>query len=200
MTFQYDPSLEDLLDRIETSFIDAVPKCVRKLAIKEPCYAIILWYHDSATDNHTPQIGVLTQSIRDACHEQYQSDSDSRIDCLWRPQQVLDDYQLIRERTITVPKLRKQCNEAYSLMLAADQSPLPLADESGILMPYRKMIRRAAKKLADFEWSTILTVDYSFVVVALDYTGDWLYDDLEAGLTKSHRHELAKRGLLASLE
>jgi hypothetical protein len=193
MTFKYDPRLNDLLDRIESTFVNVVPNAVRKKAINEPCYALILWYDDSSVGDHTPQFAILTRSILDACNKQ---DESSRLYCYWSPQQNLYDDTSLRQLVFSVTELRSLCDEAYKKMLAANRSQLPLEDERDILMPYRAMMRRAAKRLAEFDWAKVLTVEDSFVVVALDYMGNWLEEDLEAGLTNGQRSKLLKQGLL----
>ena len=133
----------------------------------------------------------------DACTAQYPSERKSRVDCIWRPQQTLEDHRLIRTHKIAAPGLRKHCRTAYALILAADPSELPLAEEGEILAPFRTMMRRVAATLCGREW-TELPADDAFVVVALDSIGYWLKDDLKAGIPSARRKILKQRGLLTA--
>ncbi len=81
-------------------------------------------------------------------------------------------------------------------MLAANNSDLQLADESGILLPFRLMLRRVAKRLSDLDWTGILPTDDRFVVVALDSIGYWLDDDLQACIPPAKRNRMTQLGLL----
>jgi hypothetical protein len=193
MTFNFDPRLQGLLDFIEVNLVSTIPGIVRKQPPQETCYAIVLWYHDSSTDDHTPEFGILTQSVRAACDKNNDS-PDGRTFCYWVPQQndIAIDHQLLKR----IPDLRSPCDNAYKLMLAANQSDLPLADESEILLPYREMLQRVAKHLSRYDWSEFLDLEESFVITTSDYIGYWWLDDIKAGLSEEQISKLEKRGLL----
>ena len=195
MQFDYDARLDGLLSSIEATLIAELPAAIRRLSIAEPCYALFIWYEDSGVDDFAPLFGIGTQSVLDACEVQYSSDADSRIGCIWSPQQTLEDSDLIRRHSIDKPGFSEQCNSAYSLMLAANKSELPLDDESVILLPFRSMLYRVASKLTDADWTGILRTDDRFVVVASDCTGYWLSDDFEACVPSRKRKLLEKQGL-----
>jgi hypothetical protein len=196
MQFQYDQSLDGVLESIEAALVERVPAKVKSLAVTEPCYALFLWYFDSSTDEYSPLVGLGTHAVRDACGRQYAGDESERIDCLWRPQQTLENHRLIPQHHLNDESLREQCNRAYELMLAANTSDLPLPDEGEILLPFRSMLWRVARRLNDIDWREILNVDDGFVVAALELTGYWLDEDLRASVPELKFARLKERGLL----
>jgi hypothetical protein len=163
--------------------MSTLPKMIVRLASQEPVYALFLWYHDSSSTDVTPQFGLGTRSVSQQCELEYADSVESRNVCVWAPQQWLSNpsrrsFDIGQSEVGT--KLQTNCQAAYSLMLAANKSDLPLPDEGEILMPFRMMMRRCAVRMNDIDWSNDLDLDDGFVVVALNYTGYWLNDDLQA--------------------
>jgi hypothetical protein len=194
--FEYDKRLDGLLTSIEETLVAELPVAVARLEVAEPSYALFLWYCDSSMVDPSIECSVGTRGIQNACAQQYDDDDDSRIDCTWRPQQRIEDWQLIKRLKIQLPQLTEPCAAAYAMIFAADKSPLPLEDEGELLLPLRKMLYRAASRLTAYDWSQVLDVDDSFVVVALEYTGYWLDRDLAACVPPGKCERLVKRGLL----
>lgn len=195
MEFQYSPSLETLLSSLEGMIVEHVPPVIGRARITEPCYAVFLWYHDSSVVDCTPEVGVGTDSVLRACQAQY-STEESRIDCLWRPQQSLDDSRALVRLSLKDRSLQSNCKKAYALIMEANKSEFPLDDEGVLLTPFRQMMRRVAARLNKTDWTNLIRTDESFVVVALDSIGYWLHDDLDVGLTRTSRDALLRRGLL----
>jgi hypothetical protein len=80
-------------------------------------------------------------------------------------------------------------------MLAANEWSLPLADEREILLPFRLMLRRVAVSLSRCDWTGVLSLEQSFVVVALDSIGDWLNEDFHAVVAPTAVGRLKQQGL-----
>lgn len=177
MTFEYDNALSELLFNIEESLVQRTPRQVAGMKVSEPVYAVFLWYCDSsAGDGFAPGIGVGLESMRLTCRETYR-DRASVNDCIWRPQQVIPEQ--VPRRRFKERRLIEKCNEAYSLMLAANTTGLPVEDERELLQPFRSMMHRVAARLYEFEWRAVISVVEEFAVVACDEIGNWVSEDLQ---------------------
>jgi hypothetical protein len=198
MQLAYDKRLPALLAEIEEALVSKTPKAVAKLKVSEPCYAVFLWYYDSSAGGDlAPYFGVGVESMRSACTNRY--DSPELVnDCIWRPQQVITE--LVPRGTFKDRAFIKRCNDAYALMLAANQTGLPLEDESELLLPFRSVMHRVASRLNQFEWGSALRTTEQFVVVSLDHTGYWLKEDLMNSIRNAKLELLRQHGLLFGLE
>ena len=198
MGFRYDKKLPALLANIEESLVSKTPGAVAKLKVHEPAYAVFLWYDDSSTcGDFVPDFGVGVESVRSACAQKY-GDRESVNDCNWRPQQVVTE--MIPRGRFKDRGFISQCNEAYSLMLAANRSGLPLEDEGELLRPFRSMMHRVAFHLNEYEWADILNTVQEFVIIAADRIGYWLVEDLRKSIPKAKLKLLEQRGLLFKTE
>lgn len=198
MKFGYDSRLLPLLADIEGYLIANTPAVIAELKVAEPAYAVFLWYDDSSTqpDHIRPLLAVGTMSLKKACAEEAENGEESFTDCIWRPNQVMED-ELIFGR-FAGPNLAKKCQEAYRLMWAANTTgkPLPERDDAELLRPFRSMMHHVAWRLNDFDWSKVLPTTDDFVVVAADQIGYWLLEDMASSIPLAKREVLQKRGLL----
>jgi len=201
MNFKYHPKLATLLKNVEQFLIATIPNTVRSLHINEPVYAVFLWYQDSSVaDGFAPQFGVGTESVLLACNRQYPTDRLAATDCRWRPQQVVEDMNLVRQRGFPSTDFMRECNEAYSIMLAANETGRPLPDEGELLWPFRAMMHSVATRLNEIDWKNFLNITDDFVVVSLDSIGNWLAEDLKESMSAGKYLMLQKRNLLFDSE
>lgn len=199
MKFDYDPELPPLLAEIESFLAANAPAAIGRLKVAEPAYAAFLWYDDSSTlpSQICPTFGVGTTSLKKACAEQSADYRDGFIDCLWRPNQVLE------EKLVTGgfedQSLSRNCQKAYRLMWAANTTGKPLSEleeEAELLGPFRSMMHWVALRLNDLDWSKILPTTNDFVVTTGDYIGYWLLEDMAASIPPMKFELLRKRRLL----
>src|SRR6266404_3178065 len=123
MRFTYNKGLPAMLAEIEEFFVANVPGRVAKLKVSEPVYAVFLWYDDSSTyGDLAPDFGVGLESMRAACAKRYGT-HESVNDCIWRPQQVITE--LMPRGKFMDRVFITRCNQAYALMLAANETAHP---------------------------------------------------------------------------
>jgi hypothetical protein len=193
--FDYDPRLLALLADIEGYLIANTPTAIANLKVAEPAYTVFLWYDDSSTrpTQICPSFGVGTTSLRNACAEEFEDDPDSFTNCIWRPNQEMDD-ELVEGR-FKDPTLASRCQDAYRLMWPANTTGNPLAarEDAELLRPFRAMMHRAASRLNEFEWGKTLPTTDDFVVVAVDRIGYWLLEDMAASIPPPKRTVLRER-------
>jgi hypothetical protein len=191
--FTYDRKFKPLLAETEEFLVSKTPGAIAELKVSEPAYAIFLWYDDSsAAGGFAPDLGIGVKSIRSACAEMYES-RPSVNDGIWRPQQVVPE--LVPCGRFQDPAVISTCNEAYALMLAANEPGLPLADEGELLRPFRSMMHRVANRLNQYKWEDLLDTMEEFVVVSVDRIGYWLAEDLKESMTNEKFQLLQQRGL-----
>jgi hypothetical protein len=192
--FDYGSRLLGLLADIEGYLIANTPTAIANLKVAEPAYAVFLWYDDSSTlpAQICPTFGVGTASLRNACAEEFEDDQDSFTNCIWRPNQEMDD-ELIEGR-FKDPTLASKCQDAYRLMWSANTTgkPLPAREDAELLRPFRSMMHRAALRLNDIDWDKKLPTTDDFVVVAVDRIGYWLLEDMAASISPPKRTVLQK--------
>lgn len=124
------------------------------------------------------------------CAAQYE-DRPSVNDCIWRPQQ--NAPELIPHGRFQDPAFISMCREAYAMMLAANETGRPLADEGELFRPFRSMMHRVARRLNSYKWIDLLETTEEFVVVSVDRIGYWLAEDLERSLPDETYEVLRQR-------
>jgi hypothetical protein len=194
--FDYSARLRPLLVDIEGYLMANTPAAIANLKVAELAYAVFLWYDDSSTlpTHICPTLGVGTTSLRKACTEEFQDDPDSLTNCIWRPNQEREDELVFG--AFKDPNLASNCQEAYRLMWAATEKPLPAREDAELLRPFRSMMHRVASRLNDLDWSTTLPTTDDFVVAAIDRIGYWLFEDMALSIPPAKREMLRKRHLL----
>jgi hypothetical protein len=197
VNFDYGSRLLPLLADIEGYLVANTPPVIANLKVTEAAYAVFLWYDDSSTlpAHIGPTLGVGTTSLRKACAEEFEDDHDSFTDCIWRPNQVMEDELVCGG--FADPSLASKCQEAYRLMWAANTmgKPLPAREDAELLRPFRSMMHRVASRLNDFDWGKTLPTTDDFVVAAVDRIGYWLLEDMVASIPPPKRTVLEKRRL-----
>jgi hypothetical protein len=193
MQFEYDPALNEWLTVIKLAVIEGVPEVIRATPASDRPHALLLLYQDSSSESFDLTHLLVGSSIVNRCRVAY-ADHSSFVDCVWRPQQTLDDH--VRAMPFGGHELNEALQSAYELMLAANKSDLPLPDEGGLFLPVRQTLYQAARELNERNWSAAANVDPDFVVVALDFIGCWTSDDLRGCLSETKRQRLIDRGLL----
>ena len=191
MTFTYDSGLQTHLDVIEKELLRAFPAAAKEAETDQLAYALFLWYEDSSS---SPDLvwGLATQADMNYCAITY-SETDSRIQCLWRPQQEVPG---LKRRRIRSKEFAAGLGNAYASMMAANRTGRPLADEGKLLLPLRTTLHRVAQRLNQLDWSQTLRVSKEFVVVAGDMIGYWTRDDLHASIPAEKR-DSARRAEMA---
>jgi hypothetical protein len=196
--FEYASRLLPLLREIEGYLIANTPAVIANLKVTDPAYAVFLWYDDSSTlpAHICPSLAVATTSLRKACADEFEGDEESFTDCLWRPNQVMED-ELVYGR-FADPSLANKCQEAYRLMWAANTTgkPLPAREDAELLRLFRSTMHRVATRLNDFDWGKTLPTTDDFVVAAVDRIGYWLIEDMASSIPPTKRKVLRNRGLL----
>jgi hypothetical protein len=84
--------------------------------------------------------------------------------------------------------------------LEDDEIDEELDEEFQTLAPFREMMHRVGKNLANVDWSKIMPVTDEFVVLVCDYVGYWLPEDFEQCVTDAQFDKLVARGLLLPLD
>jgi hypothetical protein len=195
MQFTYAPELDPLLAEIEEYLVTHTPDAVAGLKVTEPAYAVFLWYDDSSTlpIQICPDFGVGTEAVRAACAEEYEGDRPSINDCVWRPMQEMEDE--VADGRFNDKAFATRCQQAYKLMWAANTTGKPL-DEKGdavLLLPFRTMMHRVARRLNAIDWSGIVKPTDDYVVVATERIGYWLVEDMAASIPAEKLALLKKR-------
>ena len=190
-----EASLKLLLAELETTLVGSIPRSVERMHIGDPVYCLFLWYYDTSVfEPYTPLLGIGLDSLRQACLAKYLDDPNDRI---WRPQQTIEapfpGFPFPRA-DCDGPDIAKKCNECYRLMDAIFGSDEPLEDEGPMLLPFREMLWRVAQKLNRRDWSGILKTTDDFVVLAADYIGYWLAEDMEHSVPVEKLTLLKSRG------
>jgi hypothetical protein len=197
VTFDYSPALADLLATVEADLVAQTPKAIARRKVSEPAYAVFLWYDDSSTlpTMIGPELGVGTASLRAACAEEY-DDRESFLNCVWRPNQEMED-EVVRVR-FKDKSLAARCQQASRLMWAANTTgkPLPEAEDAELLSPFRSMMHGVALRLNELDWEGILTPTDDFVVLAADAVGYWVPADMAASIPAAKRELLRRHRLL----
>lgn len=197
MEFDYGSQLQPLLSAFEAYLIANTPAAVSNLKVAEPAYAVFLWYDDSSTlpSQICPTFGVGTASLKQACADEFEDDQESFTNCIWRPNQEMEDE--VHTGTFNHPRLASQCQEVYRLMWAANTTgqPLPQREDAELLRPFRSMMHRVALQLNDFDWQKVLPITDDFVVVTVDLIGYWLLEDMGASIPPAKLTVLKKRHL-----
>lgn len=197
MKFDYGSRLPPLLADIESYLIANTPAVLANLKVAESAYAVFLWYDDSSTlpAHICPTLGVGTTSLKKACAEEAEDGPESFIDCIWRPNQVLEDEIICAGFPDT--SLENKCQEAYRLMWAANTTgkPLPEREDAELLRPFRSMMHRVASQLNDFDWGKTFPITDDFVVTAADRIGYWLVEDMGSSIPLTKCEVLRERGL-----
>lgn len=67
-------------------------------------------------------------------------------------------------------------------------------------MPFRAALHDAARELNALDWSGVLPHSDDFVVLAADYIGYWLEEDMAASIPEGRLAVLKSRGLLPPFE
>ena len=173
MTESNEPRIDELLNRIETCLVEYVPQKIRELGVDSEAYCVFLWYHDFSMTDFTPEVGIGTVDLRDACMSgEYASKLGSEPEwCVWVPQQSIDPpipgFPLPEFRCEVVSA---ETNECYSHFIKSERyKPL---------QPFRSMLCRVAQRLNAIDWNGILTTNNDFFVFATDFIGYNTFDDL----------------------
>jgi hypothetical protein len=190
--------LSKLLTNIQKQLVSDLPEAVRKLRIKSPAYCLFIWYQDSSTDEYTPQFFVAPVRLRDAClaEKDLSKIGGDALDAVWRPQQTISfPYQKCRFSTNLCDSVSAEANECCSILFD-NPSDEEDGDESALLMPFRTALHRAARELNGFDWSGVLPRSDDFIVLATDYIGYWLAEDMTASVPKKQLSLLVSHGYL----
>jgi len=188
--------LTELLATIRTTLVSSAPEMVRKLRIQAPSYCLFIWYQDTSTDEYAPELGVAPVELRDAClsgnyRDKLGNDAKTSI---WLPQQsIAKPFPGYPFPTRFCADLSAASNECYSILLTAEGD---YADDGECLMPFRTALHEAARELNAYDWSEILPHADDFIVVAVDYIGYWLVQDMIASIPEKKLAALTARGLI----
>jgi hypothetical protein len=189
--------LSKLLTAIKTKLAASIPKAVRELKIKSPAYCLFIWYQDLSVDEYAPVLGVAPVELRDAClsgkhKKKLANDSKTSI---WLPQQSIDrPFPGFPFPKHLCEEVASESNECYSILTAG--LDLPPADEGPLLMPFRAALHDVARELNLYDWTRILPRSDDFVVLAADYIGYWLQEDMAASIPGKKLAALKARGRL----
>ena len=197
MKFKYDKRLERLLAEIERTLVAETPRAVAALKIREPAYAVFLWYDDSTVEDWALDFGIGLEAFRSTWAKRRAEASTVTEDLweyLWRPQQVME--QLPPHGQFQDAAFTAKCAEAYELTFAANETEFPLEDERELMLPFRAMMCRAASRLNQHAWNTILNTTEQFVVLASDRLGHWVDEDLKQSIPPAKFELLRRRGEL----
>jgi len=187
--------LSKLLADIRRKLTSQVPDLVQSFRIRSPAYCLFIWYQDLSVDEYAPVVGVTPVELRDAClaEKDLSKIGGDALDAIWRPQQcITGPYPGGAYPTGFCKDVSAESNECYSI-LCTDDTP---ADEGPALMPFRSALHQVARELNAFDWSGILPLTDDFVVLATDYIGYWIQEDMLASIPEKQLQMLISRGLL----
>jgi hypothetical protein len=189
---QMTTRMDTLLADIETGLVRLIPAAIKKHRISSPAYAVFLCYIDTTTDEHMPFAVVGLDSLRQYALERR---GESASFDIWRPFQelVARKNELIHVK-LTDSALAKKVERCYRLL---DKAPgADTVDDNVRLLPFRRAMRNVARRLNGQSWSDVLPTTDDFVVVATDWSGFWVGDDVPRSLPDDRRELLESRKLL----
>jgi hypothetical protein len=196
-----DQRLSKLLTAIHMGLLSSVPDAVRKLDIKSPAYCLFLWYQDLSVDEYAPELGVAPVELRDAClsGKHREKLGNDPVASIWLPQQSIErPFPGFPFPKHVCENVAAEANECYSILTAGHEYPPGVHAEGPLLMPFRAALHGVARKLNAYDWSGILPCSEDFVVLAADYIGYWLDEDMAASIPEERLTPLRSRGLLPS--
>lgn len=74
--------------------------------------------------------------------------------------------------------------------------PPGVEEEGALLMPFRSALHQVARELNGIDWSQIIRRSQDFVVLATDYIGYWLDEDMAASIPSKQLATLKSHKLL----
>lgn len=181
-------TLPAALKEIETALVVLVPEAVRQLKVEGPCYAVILCYIDSTTDEFTPYGLVAPEAVR---AEALRADPAGAASSIWSPHQALTLPKPLPTFTLEDAAFVARCQACYQYLMEKGGD----LDDDRMLLPFRKMMYRVAQQLNGLDWSSCLAPTDDFVVIASDWTGYWVEEDARASLPSAARKRLESRRL-----
>jgi len=196
-----DQRLSKLLTAIHVGLLSSIPDAVRKLHIKAPAYCLFIWYQDLSVDEYAPELGLAPVELRDAClsGKHREKLANDPVASIWLPQQSIDrPFPGFPFPKHVCENVAAEANECYSILTAGHEYPPGVDAEGPLLMPFRAALHLVARKLNAYDWSGILPRSEDFVVLAADYIGYWLDEDMAASIPEEQLDALRSRGLLPS--
>lgn len=182
-----ETTLASLLRTIEDTLIQTIPQTVKRLAITEPVYAVVIAYMDLTTDEYTPFFLVAPEKLRREWLQREGQTEGSWM--IWFPPHLVER---VRETTTEGPQLREHCHACYEIL----SRNLDSGDELNVaLLPFRTMMYRVCLALNRLSWSDFLNVTDDFVVSTSDWTGYRFGDDSRASIPSAKRELLESRKL-----
>jgi hypothetical protein len=184
--------MDRLLAQIEAALIELIPAALKEKRISRPSYAVFLVYMDTTTNEYTPYLLVAMDALRQYALERR---GESASFYIWRPVQELH-YRKNEffEVALTDRTLSKKVDKCYRLLSEAPGADT--VDDNVSLLPFRRMMRNVARQLNSYSWSDVLPTTDDFVVVATDWSGFWVGDDVPRSLPDDRRELLESRKLL----
>ena len=191
-------AISDLQQAIYSKLSTWIPEKLRSLKIQSPTYCLFIWYQDLSVDELTPIIATAPVEMRDACfaREHRSNLGDEPRKAIWTPQQSISapfpGWESFKDFPCDV--VAQDVDALYRLLSA--HLTRPPEDEMELLMPVRTVLSRVAQDLNQVDWSGILPCSEDFVVLATDYIGAWLVEDMSASIPKPALLKLKKKKLL----
>ncbi len=184
--------IRKLIKAIEPMIINEIITKIKQVQLKSPAYCLFVWYHDMWQCDFTPQFGLATKSLRDFCLTVKNENEvgGDRFDAIWRPQQCIDRNHAEAPQIFDLESVRELSNQCY-VLLQEDEN---LKDEEEALTPFKEMIFRVVKNLNLYQFKTMIPVTDDFIVIASDYIGEWIVDDMNKSTPKDKIERLRALG------
>ncbi len=178
----------------ETKLLAEVPAMVRGLAPAEPIFCVFLLYDDGTSGDPVPSLQVGLKSLLDACQaERIDGIGDrSNAEKAWVPQQTISaPFPGFPCPTIPLDIIAEEADICYRHGVVHDGPPeLPPLDP--VPPAFRSMLQRVARKLNDEDAFADLPTTEHFVVLANDYLGDRLKEDVALSLSPQRHQQLTE--------
>ena len=175
------PSMDKLQRRVEDRLVETLPKLVREHA-GEPIYCLVLHYHPEWP--LPPTIGLGLERDRQTWMNTIDDAETLRL-TVWNPA----EFSNYRGATVhwDLSDIDPELARAIGAISEGDD---------GAVERSRATLNRAAARLQQLDWRSIVSATDDFVVFAVDYELSHLEENLRQSVPGSIRDDLAGRTLL----
>jgi hypothetical protein len=174
-------NLATLKKRIHKHLLTAIPKCIAKFRIRQPVYCLFLGYDSEGNGAMPPMLSIGMESERQLC---LSKDPKKAKQLIWSPDEL--QHRLSKPRCLPTDKKFEKACELFNRLM----------DERGSEKPAIDLLNQVAKQLGAAKWSGKLPVTDDFVVLACDFEGCDLSENIRKSASLKALKSLKKQGLV----